>query len=177
MGDTGRRRVHGARHRHLFTLRAAAASKSAFTDALDESTAQKGEASVLEPLIASVAVWDLERRDRVTETFWFESNSGEWRQALGEFDRSDPRLASRACILSLPSCAQSPVLVLSVARPLRGEVDEVLEPASRGAELKPKDAQKLVGEAKATAAKLGAHWQTLAWGVVPLFDASGRAPP
>jgi hypothetical protein len=205
--DTGMADVRcgdaGTTNSSLFTLRAAAASNwlpvvSAFTDALDESTAQKGldawiwqppsrlllefggiewEASALEPLIASVAVWDLERRDRVTETFWFESNSGEWRQALGEFDRSDPRLASRACILSLPSCAQSLVLVLSVARPLRGEVDEVLEPASRGAELKPKDAQKLVGEAKATAAKLGAHWQTLAWGAVPLFDASGRAPP
>jgi hypothetical protein len=187
-------------HSSLFTLRAAQSinwmpAVSAFTDAIDEAGAQKGldafqwepacrllldfqsvewESGVLEPLALSATVWDLERRERVSETFSVEVNSGEWRQALGEYDRSDAKLAARSCILSLPAMLPSFVVVVSAARPLRGEIDEVLEPMSKGGELKPKDAQKLAAEAKATAGKLAAHWQTLAWTVVPLFDASGR---
>jgi hypothetical protein len=187
-------------HSSLFTLRAAQSinwmpAVSAFTDAIDEAGAQKGldafqwepacrllldfqsvewESGVLEPLVLSATVWDLERRERVSETFSVEVNNGEWRQALGEYDRSDAKLAARSCILSLPAMLPSFVVVVSAARPLRGEIDEVLEPMSKGGELKPKDAQKLAAEAKATVGKLAAHWQTLAWTVMPLFDANGR---
>jgi hypothetical protein len=129
-----------------------------------------------EPLFVAMAIYDVVRRVKVTETF--------------HFDLNNDRISSL-----LPGCKQgrslnstSHTAIFSVARPspdlfLAVKVEKIqsgqdnttaVEPYMKGSGLRPKDKEKLVAQVEVNAQRLGEFLQPFGHGYLPLFDDNGR---
>lgn len=81
-------------------------------DCIGSHFSQSLAAGELEPFVATVAVWDMASKRRVTETLSFETNSSENKRCLGNADTSDELSSVRHVAFEIPQLLPSLMLVV-----------------------------------------------------------------
>lgn len=130
---------------------------------------------MFEPFFCSLAVYDLKDRCRLTENFYFDLNPTAVLSGVLEVQRSmaDAITRSRHCIFSITDRCDAVYLVLRVQRVLQGSADD-LDMYVR--DKAPRTAAELAAMAKRanpTISRLSDFRQSVAWGMVSLFDSDG----
>jgi hypothetical protein len=129
------------------------------------------DAGTHEPMYVTIAIYDAERRIKVTESFDVTCSSEQELSLLGQTYRADPTTKSRKAIFSIPYSSKDLYLVAYLSKMLKGEdAEKSLEPYMKGTAVKPKERAKLTQEAKEMGPKIGRHRQVIAWGVRRLFS-------
>eukprot|EP00002_Diphylleia_rotans_P013695 TRINITY_DN2672_c0_g1_i21.p1 TRINITY_DN2672_c0_g1~~TRINITY_DN2672_c0_g1_i21.p1 ORF type:complete len:1254 (-),score=230.39 TRINITY_DN2672_c0_g1_i21:5461-9222(-) len=126
----------------------------------------------LQPLFFTMAIYDIQSKTRVTETFYFHQNPAMLTSMLAEpngaelenlFWKSTPNTA----IIQLPSVAYGLYVVVRVEKVLQGEYESCIEPYTKDGGSVSERAKR---EIKDLCARLGEYRQPLGWGAIPLFN-------
>eukprot|EP00007_Cunea_sp_BSH-02190019_P005574 CAMPEP_0174233870 /NCGR_PEP_ID=MMETSP0417-20130205/3789_1 /TAXON_ID=242541 /ORGANISM="Mayorella sp, Strain BSH-02190019" /LENGTH=1779 /DNA_ID=CAMNT_0015312155 /DNA_START=274 /DNA_END=5609 /DNA_ORIENTATION=+ len=129
-----------------------------------------------EPMFVSVAIYDVIRRVKVTESFNFDLNSDGVISLLPERKAGrTPKSTARAAIFPVERPSPDLFLAVKVEKIQSGQENAAaVEPYMKGSGLRPKDKEKLVAQVNVNAQRLGKFLQPFAHGYLPLFDDNGR---
>ncbi|XP_063042281.1 dedicator of cytokinesis protein 8 [Engraulis encrasicolus] len=126
----------------------------------------------IEPIFATMALYDLKEKKKISEDFHCDLNSDSMRGFLrGHTPRIDPASQAKAAIFSITQPSPDIYLVVKIEKVLQqGEIGECAEPymnirESDGAKSKEK-VEKLRGQAEQFCQRLGRYRMPFAWGVV-----------
>lgn len=83
----------------------------------------------MEPLFASVALYDSKERKKVSETFHFDMNTEGLKRMLGgHVPYADSSTLARSCIFNISHPSPDLFIVVRVEKVLQGDVNECVEP-------------------------------------------------
>lgn len=83
----------------------------------------------VEPLFASMALYDAKERKKVSETFYFDLNpEGLKRMLGGHIPYSDISTLGRGCIFNVSHPSPDLFLVIRLEKVLQGDLNECVEP-------------------------------------------------
>lgn len=83
----------------------------------------------MEPLFASMALYDAKEKRKVSETFHFDLNpEGLKRMLGGHIPYSDMSTLSRGCIFNISNPSPDLFLVIRLEKVLQGDLNECVEP-------------------------------------------------
>lgn len=83
----------------------------------------------VEPLFASMALYDAKEKKKVSETFYFDLNPESLKRMLGSHIRySDISTMARACIFDISQPSSDLFLVVRLEKVLQGDLNECVEP-------------------------------------------------
>eukprot|EP00026_Physarum_polycephalum_P000226 Phypoly_transcript_00226.p1 GENE.Phypoly_transcript_00226~~Phypoly_transcript_00226.p1 ORF type:complete len:1906 (-),score=310.18 Phypoly_transcript_00226:3-5720(-) len=118
-----------------------------------------------EPLFCSLCVYDMARKARVSETFYFDFNGSQ----TEKFYRDPAGNGGKHCVanISLPSVDHW--LLVRVERILQGDLDPAIDIYAKPS-VKDKDREKALASLKEACPRLSQFRQAICWGVVPLFQ-------
>lgn len=86
----------------------------------------------MEPLFASMALYDAKEKKKVSETFYFDLNpEGLKRMLGGHIPYSDMSTLARACIFNITHPSPDLFLVVRLEKVLQGDINECVEPYMR----------------------------------------------
>lgn len=125
-----------------------------------------------EPFFISAAFYDIDKRLRLSETFYTEFNDqNELLKALLSkwHDTPEPESQAKRFIANLSYQSPSIYLVIRVTTVLHGDIDDVTEPYSN-ANTSAKDKQKLMDAARTATSLLGEFQQGFGWTAMQVFD-------
>ncbi|XP_050362134.1 dedicator of cytokinesis protein 7 [Nymphalis io] len=127
----------------------------------------------IEPLFASMALYDAKEKKKLSENFYFNLNSECTRQMLaGHVPHADLSTLSRSAIFDILNPSPDVFLVVRVEKVLQGDVNECVEPYIKD----DKNREKVRASAQAACARLGRYRMPLAWSAVSLLSVlSGAA--
>ncbi|XP_050551818.1 dedicator of cytokinesis protein 7 isoform X1 [Spodoptera frugiperda] len=121
----------------------------------------------VEPLFASMAVYDAKEKKKVSENFYFNLNSECTRQMLSaHVPHADLSTLSRSAVFDLMNPSPDMFLVVRVEKVLQGDVNECVEPYIKD----DKNREKVRAGAAAACARLGKYRMPLAWSAVSLLN-------
>lgn len=83
----------------------------------------------MEPLFASMALYDAKERKKLSETFYFDMNpEGLKRMLGGHVPYSDTSTLARGCIFNISNPSPDLFLVVRLEKVLQGDLNECIEP-------------------------------------------------
>lgn len=83
----------------------------------------------MEPLFASMALYDAKERKKVSETFYFDLNPEGLKRMLGGYiPYSDISTLARGCIFNVSHPSPDLFLVIRLEKVLQGDLNECVEP-------------------------------------------------
>ncbi|XP_072936330.1 dedicator of cytokinesis protein 7 [Epargyreus clarus] len=130
----------------------------------------------VEPLFASMALYDAKEKKKLSENFYFNLNSECTRQMLAaHVPHADLSTLSRSAVFDVLNPSPDVFLVVRVEKVLQGDVNECVEPYIKD----DKNREKVRAGAAAACARLGRFRMPLAWSAVALLGvlAAPQDPP
>lgn len=83
----------------------------------------------IEPLFASMALYDCKEKKKVSETFYFDLNpEGLKRMLGGHIPYTDTSTLARGCIFNVTHPSQDLFIVIRLEKVLQGDINECVEP-------------------------------------------------
>lgn len=127
---------------------------------------------VHEPFFISIALYDLKRKEKVSETWNFDLNPPSITELLGVHcgDR-EPATMARACVFSTSYQSPDIYMVILISTTLHGEESEVVAPYLHS-KIKEKEKEKFIQEARLSTQRLGGYRQPFGYAALQLFDDS-----
>jgi len=125
-----------------------------------------------EPFFISGAFYDIEKRIRLTETFYVDFNDqNELLKALLSqfYGPSEPESQAKRFLANLTYHSASVYLILRIHTVLHGDIDDIADPYSGGS-TSSRDKQKLMDTARQATSLLGKFQQGFGWAALQVFD-------
>lgn len=83
----------------------------------------------VEPLFASMALYDCKERKKVSETFHFDLNPESLKRMLGSHvPYSDTSTLARGCVFNISHPSPDLFIVIRIEKVLQGDINECIEP-------------------------------------------------
>ncbi|XP_045511771.1 dedicator of cytokinesis protein 7 [Colias croceus] len=121
----------------------------------------------VEPLFASMALYDAKEKKKLSENFYFNLNSECTRQMLSaHIPHADLSTLSRSAVFDILNPSPDIFLVVRVEKVLQGDVNECIEPYIKD----DKNREKVRASAQAACNRLGKFRMPLAWSAVSLLN-------
>ncbi|CAH0558208.1 unnamed protein product [Brassicogethes aeneus] len=121
----------------------------------------------VEPLFASMALYDCKEKKKVSETFYFDLNpEGLKRMLGGHVPYSDPSTLARGCIFNISHPSPDLFIVVRLEKVLQGDLNECIEPYLK----EDKNRDKLKSNAVSVCERLGKYRQPFAWTAINLIN-------
>ncbi|XP_049870539.1 dedicator of cytokinesis protein 7 isoform X2 [Pectinophora gossypiella] len=121
----------------------------------------------VEPLFASMALYDAKEKKKISENFYFNLNSECTRQMLSaHIPHADLSTLSRSAVFDIHNPTPDIFLVVRVEKVLQGDVNECVEPYIKD----DKNREKVRAGAQAACSRLGKYRMPLAWSCVSLMN-------
>ncbi|XP_038219758.1 dedicator of cytokinesis protein 7 [Zerene cesonia] len=121
----------------------------------------------VEPLFASMALYDAKEKKKLSENFYFNLNSECTRQMLSaHIPHADLSTLSRSAVFDILNPSPDIFLVVRVEKVLQGDVNECIEPYIKD----DKNREKVRASAQAACTRLGKFRMPLAWSAVSLLN-------
>ncbi|XP_073967696.1 dedicator of cytokinesis protein 7-like [Choristoneura fumiferana] len=121
----------------------------------------------VEPLFASMALYDAKEKKKLSENFYFNLNSECTRQMLSaHIPHADLSTMTRSAVFDIVNPSHDVFLVVRVEKVLQGDVNECVEPYIKD----DKNREKVRAGAQAACARLGRYRMPLAWSAVSLLN-------
>ncbi|XP_052757856.1 dedicator of cytokinesis protein 7 [Galleria mellonella] len=121
----------------------------------------------VEPLFASMALFDAKEKKKLSENFYFNLNSECTKQMLSaHIPHADISTLSRSAIFDILNPSPDVFLVVRVEKVLQGDVNECVEPYIKD----DKNREKVRASAQAACSRLGKYRMPLAWSAVSLLN-------
>eukprot|EP01119_Soliformovum_irregulare_P021573 TRINITY_DN7210_c0_g1_i1.p1 TRINITY_DN7210_c0_g1~~TRINITY_DN7210_c0_g1_i1.p1 ORF type:complete len:1800 (-),score=546.30 TRINITY_DN7210_c0_g1_i1:194-5593(-) len=129
----------------------------------------------IEPFFGALALYDIRKKLKLSETYHFDINSDAMSDMLGTYKGARvPETLTNKAMFELGTVHSDVFLVLIVNKVLRGDEDDAADAYLKNSTLKEKERKKLEDEIKESCKKLGQFRQHFAWGAAPLFDDQGN---
>ncbi|KAG5841269.1 hypothetical protein ANANG_G00197760 [Anguilla anguilla] len=135
----------------------------------------------IEPLFATLALYDLKEKKKISENFYCDLNSDQMRGHLrSHTPQTDPSTMARAAIFSITYPSPDIYLVIKIEKVLQqGEISDCAEPylvmkESDGAKNKDK-LEKLRSQSESFCQRLGRYRMPLAWATVNIMNVISTA--
>ena len=147
------------------------------TQVLVEPSELTFDIGVHEPFFGTMALYDLKRREKVSESWNFDLNTPNITELLGVHcgDR-EPATLARTCIFSTSYTSADLYLVIMFSTTLHGEESEALAPYLHS-KMKEKEKEKFIQEARLSTQRLGGYRQPFGYVAIPLFDETQGLKP
>ncbi|XP_013192989.1 dedicator of cytokinesis protein 7 [Amyelois transitella] len=129
----------------------------------------------VEPLFASMALYDAKEKKKLSENFYFDLNSECTKHMIsGHVSHADVSTLSRSAIFDILNPTSDIFLVVRVEKVLQGDVNECVEPYIKD----DKNREKVRTSAQAACTRLGKYRMPLAWSCVSLLNilSGGQGP-
>lgn len=128
------------------------------------------DVGVHEPFFGTMALYDLKRREKLSESWSFDLNPSSITELLGVHcgDR-EPATLARTSIFSTSYTSPDLYLVIMFSTTLHGEESEALAPYLHS-KIKDKEKEKFIQEARLSTQRLGGYRQPFGYVAIPLFD-------
>ncbi|KAL1514145.1 hypothetical protein ABEB36_003452 [Hypothenemus hampei] len=121
----------------------------------------------IEPLFASMALYDSKERKKVSETFYFDMNpEGLKRMLGGHIAYADTSTLARSCIFNISHPSPDLFIVIRLEKVLQGDINECVEPYLKDE----KNRDKLKSIAVSVCERLGKYRQAFAWTAINLVN-------
>ncbi|CAG9768957.1 unnamed protein product [Ceutorhynchus assimilis] len=121
----------------------------------------------VEPLFASMALYDSKEKKKVSETFYFDVNpEGLKRMLGGHVAYADPSTLARSCIFNITHPSPDLFIVVRLEKVLQGDINECVEPYLK----EEKNRDKLKSIAVSVCERLGKYRQAFAWTAINLVN-------
>ncbi len=121
----------------------------------------------IEPIFASLALYDARERKKLSENFYFDMNSEPLKRLLtSHIAYQDVSTLSRSCIFNITNPSSDMFLVIKLEKVLQGDVNECAEPYMKDE----KNRDKLKTNAAFCCERLGKYRMPFAWTAVYLLD-------
>ncbi|CAG9858416.1 unnamed protein product [Phyllotreta striolata] len=121
----------------------------------------------VEPLFASMALYDCKERKKVSETFYFDLNpEGLKRMLGGHVPYADTSSLARGCIFNITHPSPDLFIVIRLEKVLQGDISECVEPYLK----EDKNRDKLKSIAVSVCERLGKYRQAFAWTAINLVN-------
>ncbi|XP_026325619.1 dedicator of cytokinesis protein 7 isoform X2 [Hyposmocoma kahamanoa] len=121
----------------------------------------------VEPLFASMALYDAKEKKKLSENFYFNLNSECTKQMLSlHIPHADLSTLSRSAVFDIQNPSADIFLVVRVEKVLQGDVNECVEPYIKD----DKNREKVRAGAQAACSRLGKYRMPLAWSCVSLLN-------
>ncbi|XP_068621586.1 dedicator of cytokinesis protein 7 [Battus philenor] len=121
----------------------------------------------VEPLFASMALFDAKEKKKLSENFYFNLNSENTRQMLtAHVPHADVSTLSRSAVFDILNPSPDIFLVVRVEKVLQGDVNECVEPYIK----EDKNREKVRAGAQAACSRLGKYRMPLCWSAVSLLN-------
>ncbi|KAK5645751.1 hypothetical protein RI129_004215 [Pyrocoelia pectoralis] len=122
----------------------------------------------VEPIFASMALYDARERKKVSETFYFDTNKENLKRMLGgHILYSDTSTLARGCIFNISNPSSDLFLVIRLEKVLQGDLNECVEPYLKDDK---HNRDKLKANAVSICERLGKYRQTFAWTGIYLMN-------
>lgn len=83
----------------------------------------------IEPIFASIALYDAKEKKKVSENFYFDMNPDSLRKMVEpHVGYCDPSTMSRACVFNITYPSSDLFLVIKLEKVLQGDINECAEP-------------------------------------------------
>ncbi|XP_064293051.1 dedicator of cytokinesis protein 7 isoform X3 [Plodia interpunctella] len=121
----------------------------------------------VEPLFASMALYDAKEKKKLSENFYFDLNSECTKHMLsGHISHAELSTLSRTAVFDILNPSSDVFLVVRVEKVLQGDVNECVEPYIKD----DKNREKVRASAQAACTRLGKYRMPLAWTCVSLLN-------
>ncbi|XP_066258807.1 dedicator of cytokinesis protein 7 [Euwallacea similis] len=121
----------------------------------------------VEPLFASMALYDSKERKKVSETFYFDMNPEQLKRMLGgHVAYADTSTLARSCIFNISHPSPDLFIVVRLEKVLQGDINECVEPYLKDE----KNRDKLKSIAVSVSERLGKYRQVFAWTAINLIN-------
>ncbi|XP_022913566.1 dedicator of cytokinesis protein 7 [Onthophagus taurus] len=121
----------------------------------------------VEPLFASMALYDAKERKKVSETFYFDLNPESLKRMLGDhIPYSDTSTLARACAFDVSYPSADLFIVIRLEKVLQGDINDCIEPYLKD----DKNREKLKSNAVSVCERLGKYRQPFAWTAIYLMN-------
>jgi hypothetical protein len=120
-----------------------------------------------------MALYDISKKVRISENYYYELNGSEVSDMLGEH-----RVKTKPCkraLFSVSSPSPDIFVVVRIEKVLHGDYDESVESYVKFDNVKDKDREKIERDVKERCARLGQWRQPFCVGILPLFNAEDRS--
>lgn len=97
----------------------------------------------VEPLFASMALYDAKERKKVSETFYYDLNPESLKRMLGgHIPYSDTSTLARGCAFNITQPSSDIFLVIRLEKVLQGDLNECIEPYMKDDKVSPYKCEK-----------------------------------
>ncbi|KAL7303214.1 hypothetical protein TKK_0004415 [Trichogramma kaykai] len=122
----------------------------------------------VEPIFASLALYDSKEKKKLSENFYVDMNSENIKKMLGNhIAYSDVSTLARNCVISISKPSPDLFLVVRLEKVLQGDISECAEPYIRD-DKSDKNKEKVRAAAAAACERLGRYRMPLAWTAIHL---------
>lgn len=130
-----------------------------------------------EPFFGSIALYDLKRKEKISETFHFDLNPEHILGLLPHVGKKDSISTTRQAIFSTSYCSPDIYLIIMISKTLRGDESDSAGPYLNAAKIKEKEKEKFINESRACAQRLGRYRQPFGYTVIQLYDENHTFKP
>ncbi|XP_075219096.1 dedicator of cytokinesis [Lycorma delicatula] len=121
----------------------------------------------VEPIFASVALYDAKEKKKISENFYFDLNSESLRRMLQpHVPYSDVSTMCRACVFNITYPSSDLFIVIKLEKVLQGDINECAEPYIKDE----KNVDKVKVNAQLSCERLGKYRMPFAWTAVSLMN-------
>lgn len=131
-----------------------------------------------EPFFGSIALYDIKKKEKISETFHFDLNDDNVLQLLGpHLGKRDPTSTSCQAIFSTSYCSTDIYMLIIFSKILRGEDSVAIGPYINAAKIKDKEKEKYIQESTHNTLRLGKYKQPFGYTVIQLYDENQSLKP
>ncbi|KAF4523421.1 hypothetical protein B566_EDAN007893 [Ephemera danica] len=121
----------------------------------------------VEPIFASMAIYDAKERKKISENFYFDMNSDAMKKMLNSHIKiQDISTQSRSCIFDITYPSADLFLVIKLEKVLQGDINECAEPYVKD----DKNRDKVRANAVVSCERLGKYRMPFAWTAIYLMN-------
>nr|CAD7402776.1 unnamed protein product [Timema poppensis] len=121
----------------------------------------------VEPIFASMALYDAKEKKKVSENFYFDMNSESLKRMLtSHIPYSDVSTLSRSCIFNITYPTTDMFLVIKLEKILQGDINECAEPYMKD----DKNRDKVRANVAAASERLGKYRMPFAWTAIYIMN-------
>eukprot|EP01114_Cavostelium_apophysatum_P003911 TRINITY_DN1404_c0_g1_i1.p1 TRINITY_DN1404_c0_g1~~TRINITY_DN1404_c0_g1_i1.p1 ORF type:complete len:1840 (+),score=629.05 TRINITY_DN1404_c0_g1_i1:76-5595(+) len=129
----------------------------------------------VEPVFGILAIYDLGKKKKVSENFYFECNSNEMTKLLEEHQKvKDPITMAKKALFTVTNPSVDLYFVLRVEKVLQGDNETVSEPYIKHSSIRDREKERLVAQTQQFCSRLGQFKQPFCWSMVPIFGDDGK---
>lgn len=119
----------------------------------------------IEPVFASMALYDARERRKVSENFYFDMNTeGVKKMLAGHLDHADISSHARTCVFDISTVPGDLFLVVKLEKVLQGDMSEAIEPYIK----EERNVEKVRGGALDACKRLGQYRMPFCWTAIEL---------